>query len=299
MTGSSTALIWMSTIHLGAEKFIIFQKTHSDTTSEITEGVTIKDRVVLSFDEVWEAIDATKRRLFNLIRNRIHGLQAMDLTFGEHRKEMDKIYGLILEEWSRIQEEYENKADPRGNQLLVRLKGCLYEALFYYACLKMQSFFMDAEIGGLREAPWFEATPLYDIVPVLYRYRGKRRAPQTDADFLITYADDEGPRVPTLVDVKSSEPFPNEENKERWGWQVLGALRRGFGFSIAYPKAEYPKSLEEWEIRTPCWKCGNLSSDHRKCDGCGEVLIPSTIADAHYEARELWGLLGKVRRGRF
>jgi len=149
--------------------------------------------------------------------------------------------------------------------------------------------------------PWFEATPLYDIIPTLHRVGKERKAPQTDADFIVTYADDKGPLPPSLVDVKSSRPSPTKRNKRRWNWQIIAAVRRGFIFRLAFPKEgiEYPKSLKEWESVTPCPECGWFNESYRKCERCGKELIPFSIVDAHFEAKRLWDFLGRVRKGRF
>jgi hypothetical protein len=160
----------------------------------------------------------------------------------------------------------------------------------------------EALVFGTSHPPWFEATPLYDIVTPLYhtkeKDRRKRRVPQTRADFLVTYADDRGPSAPSMVDVKSSKP---RRWRDEWSWQIPAAMRRGFTFQIAYPKfgIEYPVSLDQWEIATPCSKCKALSSDIRKCSECGERIHPFTIADSYYEAKDLWGKSGKERSGRF
>lgn len=97
--------------------------------------------------------------------------------------------------------------------------------LFYYACLRRQAIFIDAELaemGGTQfesYPPWFEVTPLYDIVAPLHHTREigrrKRRAPQTRADFLVTCVDDSGPLAPSIVDVKSRKP---KKWHDEWGW---------------------------------------------------------------------------------
>jgi hypothetical protein len=100
-----------------------------------------------------------------------------------------------------------------------------------------------------------EATPLYEIIPSLHQIRrGERRerkVPQTNADFLVTYVDDEGPHAPSLVDVKSRLP-KRKEVKKKMGWQITAAMRRGFIFQVAYLKnqIQFPRVLSDWEIRT-------------------------------------------------
>jgi len=58
--------------------------------------------------------------------------------------------------------------------LLRGLRAFYFETLFYYACLKVECIFKNAELlemVGLKfkeHPPWFEATLLYDIVPMLH-----------------------------------------------------------------------------------------------------------------------------------
>lgn len=184
----------------------------------------------------------------------------------------------------------------------------MYETLFYYACLETQTIFLDAEILEITgthfndSSPWFEAIPLYDIIPNLHQLREGntriRRVPQIKADFLVFYVDDEGPSPFALVDVKSRKP---RKYQEEWSWQVIAAMRGGFIFQLAFPKSEkeYPKSLRDWELKVPCSECKGLSDDYRKCGKCGAEIFPFTGADAYYEAKKLWEFMGKIREGRF
>jgi hypothetical protein len=156
--------------------------------------------------------------------------------------------------------------------------------------LENQAVFLGAEIIQMdREdtaewPPWFEAIPLYDVIPNLFNIRQKgsrkRKAPQVKADFLITYVDDNGPCPPSLVDVKSRKPSVDEKLK----WQIISAMRLGFIFQFAYPKigVELPISLNEWELRTPCSKCNRLSNDFRNCSECGCEIFSFTIVDDHF-----------------
>lgn len=256
----------------------------------------------------WRIADLVKRRLFDRLRRETQQIDYRN--YKEYRERFKEIPHSLIEEWEDIKREY--KDDPDAD--LTKLRGFLYEALFYYACLELQALFMDAEIIEMtgykfdRSPPWFGAIPLYDIIPGLHHiwekekggWKRKRKVPQVKADFLVQYADDEGPLPPALIDVKSSKPL--KYGKERWGWQITSAVRRGFIFQVAYPKRGikgYPKSLKEWKIKTPCPKCKKLSDNYRRCSECGEEIFPFTIVDAHYEAEKLWRRLGKVRRGRF
>ena len=253
-------------------------------------------------DKFWEIADWVKRELFNCIRSETAQIDFTD--FKAYRQKFEEIPLSLLKKWEEIKEKYKENPDAD----FARLKGFLYEVLFYYACLKMQALFFDvelAEMGGaqfLESPPWFGAIPLYDIIPYLHRIREggiwKRKAPQVKADFIMQYVDDEGPLPPAFIDVKSRKP---RRYKKEWGWQVTAAMRRGFIFQIAYPKeeVEYPRSLSEWEIKTPCPKCKGLSDDYRKCSKCGENIFSFTIANACYEAKGLWEKFGRIRKGRF
>jgi len=250
----------------------------------------------------WAAADYTKRRLFNILREETQKIDYLD--YHGYRRAFESIYDTLVKEWKKIQVEL-------GQNLSIdskRFEGYLLEALFYYACLKLQGLHIDAEILEMEgekfeeSPPWFEATPLYDIIAPLHHIteRGvrRRKAPQTKADFLVTCVTDKGPTPPSLLDVKSRKP---RRWRAEWGWQTTAALRRGFLFQLAYPKngIKHPKNLDEWEIVTPCSNCKRLSRESRQCSECGKEIFPFTIADAYYEAAELWKRLGKDRKGRF
>ena len=172
--------------------------------------------------------DDVKARLFGLLRERTSAIDYLD--YHKYHEELERIHSLLVGEWLKIEREFRDI--PGIDLKRLKLKGYLFEALFYYACLKSQAYFVDAEIleiSGERfeeSPPWFEATPLYDIIPSLHRVGKERKAPQTDADFIVSYADDKGPSPPSLVDVKSRKPRPTKRNKERWS-PVLCTVQRG------------------------------------------------------------------------
>ena len=257
----------------------------------------------------WEMADSVKRRLFGRLRKETASIDY--LRFKDYRKRFDEIPDILIREWKiikkEIKEEYKEYAD---DVLFRRLEGFLYEALFYYACLDTQSVFLDAEIIEMADdepyfteyPPWFEAIPLYDIIPNLHYIRKgrvkRRKVPQVKADFLVMYVDDKGPLPPALIDVKARKP---SRYKDEWNWQIVAAMRMGFIFQIAYPKhgVKYPKSLKEWELRTPCPECKKLSHEYRRCSECGAEIFPFTIVDARYTLSNLIKWLGKTYSGRF
>lgn len=255
----------------------------------------------------WTIADQVKRRLYS--RLRMATAQVDYLNYEEYQRKFREIPSILVNEWEEIQREYAYGANSEIFRLNEhRLKGNLYEVLFYYACLKTQALFIDAEICEMEgvhfeeSPPWFEATPIYDIIPTLHHIHEKgiqvRKAPQVKADFLISYVDDRGPTPFAFVDVKSRSP---SEYSDAWNWQVTAAMRHGFIFQLAYPrtKSKYPISLEDWEIKTPCLNCKDLSDEFRKCTKCGKEIFPFTVVDARYEAESLWELLGKTRKRRF
>ena len=254
----------------------------------------------------WEIADEVKRRLFS--RSRIETSQINYLNYKEYRKKFESIPDSLIEEWGKLKEKYKNTPEENSN----RLKGFLYEALFYYACMETQTVFLDAELcefGGAKfekSPPWFECIPLYDIIPNLHyiweKNEKKRKVPQIKVDFLVTYVDDKGPLPPALIDVKSSEGA-TKYKREELNWQIVAAMRLGFIFQVAYPdpnlQSPYPRSLKEWKIKTPCSNCKGLSDDFRKCSKCRAEIFPFTIVDARYTLKELIGRLGKNYKGRF
>ena len=219
--------------------------------------------------------DETKSRLFNKLRTEIQNIDYSDHNWYETR--FEEIPKHLLDEWEKIEKEYGSTINPK------RLKGFLYESLFYYACLKTQTIFLGAEMMTFGEAktsdrpPWFECVPLYDIKPILYnqlKTQRKIHVPQIEADFILTYVDNKGHCPPSYTDVKSKKP---EEYNKYWGWYIVAAMRAGFIFEIAYPKTDFPTDLNDWEIKTPCDNCKTLSNDFKKCTNCGSVIFPFTI----------------------
>lgn len=251
----------------------------------------MKDKKELPF---WKIADEVKRRLFS--RLRIETSQIDYLNYKGYRKKFEGIPASLIEEWNKLKEKYKYASDGEFN----RLKGFLYEALFYYACLETQTVFLDAELcefGGLKfkeSPPWFECIPLYDIIPNLHyiweKDEKKRKVPQIKADFLVTYVDDKGPLPPAIIEVKSSKKAIKYKRGEL-NWQIVAAMRLGFIFQVSYPdpniESTYPRSLREWEIKTPCSRCEGLSDDFRKCSKCGAEIFPFTIVDARYTLKEL------------
>lgn len=236
-----------------------------------------------------ELSNRVKWRLFNRLWKECDKINYND--YKQYRREFEQIPRLLIDEWNKIKEELKN--NPSAN--FKSLRGFLLEALFYYACLETEATLKDAEILGIENfklnkdnfPPWFEATPLYDVIPPLHHiHKGRKkkmRSPQTRCDFLVTYIDDKGPLPPALVDVKSSRPRKNYI--EKFGWQIISAIRRGFIFQFVYPKQgiEYPKSLKAWVQATYCSECKGLSESYRKCDKCGADIIPFTIIDRCYK----------------
>jgi hypothetical protein len=244
-----------------------------------------KDR----FTKKLEISNEVKWLLFNKLREEFEKINFLD--YRRYKEDLERIPDLLITEWEKIKKRFQKEPAFESRNL----RGFLFEALFYYACLKIEALFKDAEILEMEGRkirneypPWFEATPLYDVIPPLHHFhkRGKIiRNPQTKCDFLVTFVNDKGPLPPALVDVKSNKP--RRDYIKKFDWQVISAMRRGFIFQFAYPKEgiKYPKSLEEWEIMTFCSKCKELSKSYRKCDKCGEIIFSFTIVDTYYRKK--------------
>jgi len=158
------------------------------------------------------------------------------LNYEEYWERFEDLPKALLEEWRKIEEKYGRKLSRRE---VKRLMGFPYEALFYYTCLEAQTVFLDAELAEFNGAefkgfqPQFECIPLYDIISNLHLVpkgrRKRRRVPQVKTDFLVTYVDDNGPLLPALVNVKSSEKQA-KRYREGYGGRVDAAMRLGFIF---------------------------------------------------------------------
>lgn len=240
------------------------------------------------FTKRLEFSSLVKWRLFNKLREEFEKLDF--LNYNKYKEGIHRMPDILIDEWDQIEKEFKNNSNFSSRSL----RGFLFEALFHYACLRIEALLKDAEILKLKEKgetpPWFEATPLYDVIPPLHHIHEKgkgkiMRNPQTRCDFLVTYIDDEGPLPPALVDVKSNKP--KREYIKKFGWQIISAMRRGFIFQLAYPKEgiEYPRSLGEWEIMTYCSECKRLSKSYRECDKCGEIIFPFSIVDTYYKIK--------------
>jgi hypothetical protein len=154
---------------------------------------------------------------------------------------------------------------------LDNLKGAFYEVLFYFCFLKV-TVFSKAEKIMRRESDRFEILPISGPIATTFYYRQKRFAPQIDADFVILFTSSEGEiHRPIFIDVKSSEPIPDEFLQ----WKAIGCAYMDCVFEVVWPKAnkvKYPKEIDDWEYRTVCPHCNNLSKDYKYCDKCGNPL---------------------------
>jgi hypothetical protein len=227
--------------------------------------------------------------LFNRLRQEFE-----DLDYSVYRAYQDGLQRVperLIRYWEHeLKPKYANDPDVD----VKRLRGFLFEALFYFAYLRTEALFKDAEILEMSGAtvrrdeypPWLEANPLYDVVAPLHHLHSKNakelKSPQTRCDFLVTYADDKGALPPALVDVKSRRPKEPFWNRDKLSWQLTSAARRGFIFQLAYPKSgiKYPTCLNEWEFGTPCLRCDRLSENSRTCSQCGAVIFAFSIADS-------------------
>ena len=251
----------------------------------------------MSNRKYWEWADLIKRKLFGSIRDYLRENPSIDLSsdssqFEENRKKIKEgLHKLVLEEWNLIKQQYRGNSATDWN----RLKGFLYEALFYVACIDLSSFYFATDVVWMQakafEAPpHFEVLPLFGIIPSI-RYlfeKGKEPAlvPQLESDFLILYVEGEAGRRKaspvTLVDVKSSKSV-HEWRKEKGIRQAIAALRHGCAMQIAYPLKNIKelKSLQDWETKSICPSCGELMDDI-------PAICPYCNKEAYSFFREDW-----------
>lgn len=248
----------------------------------------------------WELADLIKRRLFGRIRDYLQENPAIDLSsdyyqFEENRKKIkEELHESVLKEWNLIKQQYRGNPAADWN----RLKGFLYEALFYVACIDLCSFYFATDIVWMQtkafEAPpHFEVLPLFGIIPpiryVFEKAKEPSPVPQLEADFLILYVEGEAGRrrayPVTFVDVKSSKKV-HEWKKEKGIRQAIAALRHGCAMQLAYPlkDIEELKSLKDWETKTICPSCGNLLDNI-------PAICPYCKKEAYPFFRENWKVL--------
>ena len=241
----------------------------------------------------WEEYDKIRCGLLRLIREEFKKINWENLPKEEREGKFDEIYEKLIKKF----EEYINKLKiikSQQNDLIFwdeinrkkiskqnaisRLKGALYEVLFYYSFVRVMIATRGLEIlefGGLKigEKIKFEILPISGpIATIFYQYKTKTRfAPQIDADYLVLFvSEDEKVHPPIFIDVKSSEYSTTKDSIDRLKWQALGCRYMECIFQVAYPKKgiEYPKNSKDWEIRTVCPRCGNMSKDDIFCDKC-------------------------------
>ncbi|MCD6452103.1 MAG: hypothetical protein J7L64_07075, partial [Acidobacteria bacterium] len=177
-----------------------------------------------------------------------------------------EICSKIIKAWEEIENFYERRGYNKSN----RLKGILYEILFWYSSLKDEILFKQGWLLSLmgeekmkkvveNEPIRLEIIPLYEPKPPLCFSGGDKGKinplPQIQADFLILYTkalnskEFQNNLELEFIDVKSSPPKREEKIK----WQEISAHWFGCSFAIAYPQEgrEYPCSLKEWKIERP------------------------------------------------
>jgi len=230
-------------------------------------------------NEFWIIFDLLKRELFTFLKESITNINWTKNFLDQ----LDRIYDDLTRKWMQVEDIIKG-----SNLSIKRLKGVLYEALFYFSCIYTVSIFKGSWIMQIvntpnrssEKPPWFEVIPIYDIQPRLFRAQRNSKwvlkAPQIEADFLICYWDtNTGPLPPAFIDVKSSLSAVKKLSRSQRVWFALGCkLFHNSIFQIAYPKRgiSYPKKLEDWHIELVCWKCGALNKNKIYCKECGEKI---------------------------
>lgn len=245
----------------------------------------------ISKQEYWNLADLIKRKLFGRIREYLRENPAIDLSsdysqFEENSKKIkEELNKSVLKEWNLINQQCRENPAADWN----RLKGFLYEALFYVACIDLSSFYFATDVVWIqtkffKAPPHFEVLPLFGIIPPI-RYlfeKGKEPSsvPQLEADFLILYVEGESGRrrasPVTFVDVKSSKRV-HEWKKKKGIRQAIAALRHGCAMQITYPlkNIEELKSLKDWETKSICPSCGELMNNiPAMCPYCKKEAYP-------------------------
>jgi len=221
----------------------------------------------------WIVFDWLKREYFDWIKNKIKDINWEE----EWLNDFERILDEAIENWSH----FESTFSQYENIPTKRLKGILYEVLFYISCIKTSSIFKGSWIMELnndplcpnREPPWFEVVPIYDILPKTFNLNdGSKKvlkAPQIEADFLILYWDKMGTHPLVFVDVKKNL---NKYKPKDAVWNALGCKWSNAILAIATPKKDFPRDLKDWDIKHVCWNCGHLNVDSACCEDCGKSI---------------------------
>lgn len=225
-------------------------------------------------EKFWIIFDWLKREFFVLLKGKIASID----WAGNWQNDLEDIYNEVIEEWKQI----ENMLLQYNNFPVKRLKGVLYEALFYLTCIKTSSIFKSSWIMELagdplapnEKPPWFEVIPIYDIIPRTFRIKEDHKwvlkAPQIEADFVISYWDEKGTLPLAFVDVKANL---KKYNPKYAVWYALGCKwAYNAILEITCPKTDYPKDLKEWKIKQACWNCGSLNKNTVYCQNCGTKI---------------------------
>jgi hypothetical protein len=231
----------------------------------------------------WILFDWCKRELFSFLKDRITNIKWKKNWL----KELEEVHEELIYKWREI----ENKC--QNYQQLKRLKGVIYEPLFYLNSLYTGSIFKGSwimEVAGDSLIPnllppWLEIIPLYDIVPKVFRIKKRNRwelrAPQIEADFLIYYYDERKRKEKinkrklfplAFIDIKSS--LKNYNPREAV-WHALGCkMFQNSILQIAIPQKEFPQHLKDWKELQVCWNCGKLHDMEKSvyCIHCGKKI---------------------------
>lgn len=231
-------------------------------------------------EKFWIIFDWCKRDLFNFLKERITTINWKKNWV----QELERIQEDLMGQWKEIQKGLAHY------KYLKRLKGVIYEVLFYLNAIYTVSIFKGSwimEIAGDslihgQKPPWLEIIPLYDILPILFRIKKNNkwelRAPQIEADFIINYWEKENNSrkekiLPlAFIDVKSTL---KNYNPKKMVWYALGCKWfQNSILQISTPKKEFPAHLEDWDEKQVCWNCGKLHNMKKSiyCEHCGTKI---------------------------
>jgi hypothetical protein len=220
----------------------------------------------------FEEYDRIKSKLLRWLKEKFLQIDWQEFPKEIVERKFDKISQELKEIWGNIEKEKIPQEWERKD--IARLRGSLYEVLFYFSWMKFVCLERAWKIlGGKEEGRW-ELLPLAGpILPIFYTKNKERIVPQIDADFLMFYIDIDEKRIeihrPYLIDVKSPEAPLIEKRLE---WQAGSAKYLECTMAIARAKNEFPTDIKEWEFKYICPNCGHLNENPKECEECKSLL---------------------------
>ncbi|GAI58886.1 unnamed protein product, partial [marine sediment metagenome] len=89
------------------------------------------------FTKRLEFSSLVKWRLFNKLREEFEKLDF--LNYNKYKEGIHRMPDILIDEWDQIEKEFKNNSNFSSRSL----RGFLFEALFHYACLRIEALFKD------------------------------------------------------------------------------------------------------------------------------------------------------------